>query len=103
MKLITKEIERELEKHGSENMKPIFKLFNPCGAQTWLITGREKDNHDILWGFADLGFGCVEFGTISLPELLGLQLPLGLSIERDLHFKHEEGTNYLELNSLAGI
>lgn len=81
---------------------PIVKFFNPCGAGTWLICGIEPDNN-IMWGWADLGMGCVEYGTISLQELSELKLPFGLTIERDLHFKHKPGTNYGELSSLVGI
>jgi Protein of unknown function (DUF2958) len=85
MQLLTAPLTEALLKAGGENMKPICKFFNPIGAATWLITGMEDDN-DTLWGYADLGMGCVEFGTISLSELVGLRLPMGLAIERDLHF-----------------
>ena len=103
MKLILDSQLPKLQKSGSQGMVPIVKFFNPCGAQTWLITGMENDG-DTLWGYADLGFGCVEFGTISLSELKNLRLPFGLSIERDLHFKpRHTAEEYLGMTSLAGI
>lgn len=104
MKLLTKELEEKLLKGGSVNMKPICKFFNPAGCQTWLLTGLDPDG-DTLWGYADLGFGCVEFGTMSLKEFKFLELPFGLKIERDLHFNGVEQTpeELLKLESLSGI
>ena len=114
MKLITKAIEKALAKPGltgSNAQVPICKFFNPCGAATWLIFARETDEPDVLWGLADLGMQCIEYGTISLSELQSIRLPFGLTIERDLHFhpkKFENGElwkldDYLKLDTLAGI
>ena len=64
---------------------PVVKLFNPCGAATWLVTELAAD-HDTLFGLADLGFGCPELGTFSLGEIARLYLPFGLRIERDRAF-----------------
>ena len=43
MKLITKEIAEKLSKNigNAEADKPYLKLFNPCGAATWLISEYE--------------------------------------------------------------
>jgi hypothetical protein len=114
MKLITKEIETKLANPnltGQNAQVPICKFFNPCGAATWLIFAREHDEQDILWGVADLGFQCVEYGTISMSELEGITLRFGLKIERDLHWTnktHADGkpwvlADYLKLDSLSGI
>ena len=114
MKFITKDIETKLADPnltGQNAQVPICKFFNPCGAATWLVFAREANEPDILWGLADLGFGCVEYGTISLSELQGIRLMAGLKIERDLHFSpkyHADGklwnlSDYLKLKSLAGI
>jgi hypothetical protein len=65
---------------------PIVKLFNPCGAATWLATELDPDG-DILFGLADLGMDCPEMGSFSLAELAALRLPFGLRIERDLYFR----------------
>lgn len=64
---------------------PVLKLFNPCGAATWLVTELQEDD-DTLFGLADLGFGTPELGYFSLSEIASVRLPLGLFIERDLHF-----------------
>jgi hypothetical protein len=64
---------------------PVVKLFNPCGAATWLATELDADG-DTLFGLADLGFGCPELGSFSLSEIAALRLPFGLSIERDRSF-----------------
>lgn len=63
---------------------PVVRLFNPIGAATWLAT--EIDEDGILFGLADLGFGCPELGTFSLEELQSIRLPFGLRIERDRSF-----------------
>ena len=64
--------------------RPVVRLFNPVGAATWLAT--EIDDDGILFGLADLGFGCPELGSFGLAELEAIRLPFGLTIERDLHF-----------------
>ena len=64
---------------------PILKLFNPCGAATWLATELYADD-STLFGLADLGFGCPELGYFDLREIEAVRLPGGLGIERDLHF-----------------
>jgi hypothetical protein len=95
MKLLTKEILEAFKKQGStahkkpEDIKIIVKYFNPAGAGTWYCY--EYDPKDrIFWCFANLGDPMfAECGTLSLDELESITLPLGLSIERDLHFgKH---------------
>jgi len=65
---------------------PVIKLFNPLGAATWVATELGPDG-DTLFGLADLGFGCPELGYFSLREIVGVVLPLGLSIERDITFE----------------
>jgi hypothetical protein len=64
---------------------PIVKFFSPVGAAKWLTTELGEDG-DTLFGLADLGVGCPELGSFSLAELEAVRLPLGLRIERDLHF-----------------
>lgn len=104
MKLFTKPIEAALRKAGVDGNKPICKLFTPDAQCTWVLTGLENDG-DTLWGFADLGMGCVEFGTISLNEIKNLKGRLGLPIERDLHFNPNEFTfqDLAGKTTLAGI
>jgi hypothetical protein len=65
---------------------PVVKLFNPCGAATWLLTELDPDDPDIAFGLCDLGMGYPELGSVSLSELESVRGPLGLGIERDRHF-----------------
>jgi hypothetical protein len=97
--LITKDIDRQLlangeaQKRGEDtsSTKPVLKLFNPSGAATWLISERDPDDPDILFGLCDLGFGCPELGSVSLSEIAAVRCPpFGLPIERDLHFRAEK-------------
>ena len=64
---------------------PIVKFVNPLGAQVWLATELSVDG-DVLWGLADLGFGCPELGPWSLREISEVRLPFGLGIEIDADF-----------------
>ena len=75
---------------GQENVDdPIVwvKYFSPYGngAATWLVT--EFDGSDEMFGWADLGMGGGELGSMSLSELEGLErrgLPL---VERDTSWR----------------
>jgi hypothetical protein len=72
---------------GEIDFRPVVKLFNPCGAATWLLTEIDPDDETVAWGLCDLGMGFPEFGTVSLTELAGYRGRLGLGIERDLYFE----------------
>lgn len=66
------------------DFKPVVKLFTPDAQCTWLLTELGLD--DIAFGLADLGMGCPELGYISMREIREIRGPLGLPVERDLHF-----------------
>ena len=95
MKLLTKAIEQELEKHplystDGQNVKQVIvKFFNPCWAGTWFVCeGEKQENGDWLF------FGLVEllekeWGYFTLSELQSLKLPFGMSIERDMHYENK--------------
>ena len=102
MVLVTKDQHEQLLEAGDQNMEPIVKFFNPSGQQTWLATGIEDG---IIYGYADLGFGCVEWGSLfSVEELPTLTFFRGLiTMERDRHWTHKPGTKYLERDSLMGV
>lgn len=88
MKLLTKEQRTKLLKNNAtpdEDKKPVVKLFSPVGAATWLLSS--IDENDIAFGLCDLGMGEPELGFVCLQELEEIKLPLGLTIERDIHFK----------------
>ena len=92
MKLLTREIRSKLLANGKmrpDDAKPVLKLFNPCGAGTWLFTELDEDG-DTLYGLCDPGLGTPELGYASLSEMAALRLRFGLGIERDMHFKATE-------------
>lgn len=62
--------------------EPVVKLFNPSGIGTWYICTLSPEN--IAFGICCL-HEC-EIGYVSLDELNVLQLPFGLTIEKDKHF-----------------
>jgi len=103
MKLITAAILKKLKKNfeTGNDEDIVLKLFNPTGAGTWLITQIEE-NGDTMWGLADLGFGCVEYGTMSLSEMKAVRLPLGLKIERDMHYYGGKVSEMVGKTSLSG-
>ena len=71
----------EQEKLGGDAVAYV-KFFDPCGSWTWYAT--EYDGDDIFFG---LVFGHeTELGYFSLHELASCRGPLGIGIERDLHF-----------------
>ena len=92
MKLLTKEIEKKLEKNPlyskdgqGVDAEIVVKFFNPCGSGTWLITEGEKqeDGDWLLFGYCHIHEW--EWGYVMLSELENLRLPYGLKIERDLY------------------
>jgi hypothetical protein len=89
MKLLTKELIRTLPKlksqeHITDPIVPL-KFFHPCGSWTWYVL--EFDGKDEFFGkvFSSM---CPEgeLGSFSLSELQSVKGPLGLGIERDLHW-----------------
>ncbi|MDP4026626.1 DUF2958 domain-containing protein [Methylobacterium sp. NEAU 140] len=97
MKLLTKEIRAKLIANGQLqkplrgtpqeiDFRPVVKLFNPCGAATWLLTEVMPEDDDIAFGLCDLGMQCPEIGSVRISELEAYRGPLMLGIERDLHF-----------------
>ena len=59
------------------------KFFTPWGQWSWY--GTEFDGKDTFFGLVDGHFK--ELGYFSLSELQGVRGPMGLTIERDLHFQ----------------
>jgi len=94
MQLMTKAIERKMpalySSDGTEDRPIIVKYFTPDSNWTWyVIEGqRESSEVDCDWMFFGLVDGFEkEFGYFRLSELQGVKGPLGLYIERDMHFK----------------
>lgn len=93
MKLLTEKIKERFRKEfplysqeSVEDPQVVVKFFNPLGIGTWYITeANEQDNGDwLMFGLCVLGEA--EFGYVLLSQIETLQLPHGLTIERDLHF-----------------
>jgi len=66
---------------------PVVKLFTPDANFTWLLTELDPDCPENAFGLCDCGIGFPELGYVCLAELFSLRGNMGLSIERDLHFK----------------
>jgi hypothetical protein len=100
MKLLTNDIRETLLSNGHANRRadglprergcidhyPVVKLFTPDAGATWLITELDPEEPDLAFGLCDLGLGYPELGYVSISELESVRGPLGLSVERDLHF-----------------
>ncbi len=105
MKLLTKALRERLLKNGRNRDRdhaPPLKLFNPCGAATWLISELDEDGVT-AFGLADLGFGTPELGYSNLTEMAAIRVRFGLGIERDLHFRPRHPLSiYTEAARAAG-
>lgn len=88
MKLLTQELRKQLPPlYGQEKLggkaTAYARFFTPDGSWTWWAT--EFDGKDTFFGLVE---GHVrELGYFSLAELRQTRGPMGLAIERDLHFK----------------
>ena len=69
---------------------PVVKLFTPDAGSTWLLTEIDPEDDDHAFGLCDIGHGSPEMGYVSLAELQATHGRLGLSVERDLHFKADK-------------
>lgn len=82
---------------------PVAKLFTPDAGATWLLTELDPDAPSIAYGLCDLGLGAPELGSVSLNEIATVKGPLGLPVERDLHFVAREPVSaYAERARLTG-
>jgi len=88
-KMLTKDLEKKLPRlYGTEkvptNEKVVqVKFFCPWNQWTWYGVEYDPDER-IFFGYV-VGFE-KEWGYFSLDELESVRGPLGLKIERDLHF-----------------
>jgi hypothetical protein len=88
MKLITKAVLKEFDKHKNDkdtgNPWIVCKFFNPCGGFTWYATEFDQENGIITNYMTGGDFD--EWGSIFLSDLEKPLPPLGLPCERDLYF-----------------
>ncbi len=97
MKLLTQEIRKKLSPLYAQESKGgkaivYLKLFTPDSGFTWWITEgspiKDSDGNEIDFHFFGLVQGQFkEFGYSSLKELEEVRGPMGLPIERDLHWQ----------------
>jgi len=97
MKLLPKEIRETLPALGAQDGKGgkavvYVKYFTPSSNWTWFAISGEpvlsESGSEIDFRFFGLVFGHEkEFGYFLLSELEEVRGPVGLPIERDLHFK----------------
>ena len=90
MQLLTKEIRGKLPPLGGQDGKGgkavvWARFFTPDAGWTWHVTEGQEEGNDFMF------FGLVEgqekeLGYFSLSELQGVRGPMGLPIERDLHW-----------------
>jgi hypothetical protein len=82
-----------------QSVRPVVKLF--AGRLTWLVT--DIDDDGMLSGYADLGYGVVEFGSLChVAELSGLRSG-ACYLERDRSFNDNPTVNYFDLDTLVGV
>ena len=101
MQLMTEEIRKQLpplyaqEEKGDDAIAYV-KFFTPDSNWTWYVLGFDGDDtfFGIVFGFE------MEFGCFLLSELQAATGPLGLHIERDLHFKP---TTLREIKAKHGV
>ena len=67
-----------------EDLTAQVKFFIPVGLGTWWAAEYDEETRT-FFGMADLGYR--ELGYFSLDELENYSGPLGLGIERDIHFE----------------
>ena len=89
-KLFLKEQEKKLLANATcddcRDKQPVVKLFCPWGAATWLLFSIDP-NMDEAFGLCYLGdIDNMEYGYVSIKEIMSIRGPGGLKIERDAHF-----------------
>ena len=89
MKLLTKAVREALPPLYSQEKNPdplcVVKFFDPCGSWTWFAYEGSDEGDDFIFFGLVKGFE-EEIGYFSLKELESVKGPLGLGIERDLHW-----------------
>ena len=91
MKLITETLIKRFAEVGRQENVPdplvIAKFFNPAGSGSWWATEYNPERNECFGFVTGLQFD--EWGYFSIDELEVLNLPFGLTIERNIHFQEE--------------
>lgn len=92
MKLITQALKERFAHIGRQEHVDdplvLVRIFNPCGGGTWLLTEYFPDSNTAFGYVTGLFPDSDEWGYCSISELEALRCPpLGLPLERDLHFE----------------
>jgi hypothetical protein len=89
MILLTPELRKKLIRNNVEAREadhiPVVKWFTPWARATWIITEMEPDG--LCFGLCDVGHGTPELGYVSVEKLESIRGPVGLRIERDMHWR----------------
>ena len=89
--------------NDTTDVKPLVKLFDPCGAATWLIIELNPEDDDLAFGLCDLGIGFPELGSARISELDAHKGPLGIGIGRDVHFEADNTLSaYAKVARISG-
>src|SRR5689334_20152871 len=90
MQLLTDELRAQLPRlygqEGREDPTIYAKFFTPDSNWTWFVTEGQQEDEDFIF-FGWVNGHCLEAGYFSLNELQEARGPMGLPIERDLHFE----------------
>lgn len=90
MKLLTKEILKKATAQyelGSEleDQMIVAKFFVPIGSWSWYLMNIDPEDNDYAWGIVKGDY--VEMGSWLMSDLQTLEIPFGLTIERDLSYE----------------
>jgi hypothetical protein len=83
---------------GNKDPTVYVKFFQPWGGWSWYATeGEQQDDQFICFGYV-VGHER-EWGYFSVTELESITGPMGLKIERDIHFKAQPASQISDIHS----
>jgi hypothetical protein len=92
------QIPKLYSQEGNKDPTVYMKLFTPWTNWTWYITeGEDRDGDYLMFGYV-IGHER-EWGYISLNELKAVKGPMGLKIERDIHFSSKPASQISDIHS----
>ncbi|MGW8177941.1 MAG: DUF2958 domain-containing protein [bacterium] len=92
------EIPKHLETEGTPLGDKLIHMHFFIGAADWYVS--EFDGKDLFFGFVDLGDPVMaEWGYFSLKELKELKSPMGIEVDRDLHWEIRKAREVEKINT----